>query len=125
MSKIQVLRKDSLPEGPATPGIRRYLAFEGEGYLVIRSQADPGAISACHHHGNYDVFGFILSGSERFEYGSMGKEAIVASQGDFFHIPPQTIHRDVNPSPDQGQEALLFLRGTGPVVINVDSPHQP
>jgi quercetin dioxygenase-like cupin family protein len=124
MSKIRAVRKDTLQEGPAAPGIRRYLAFEGEGYLVLRSRADPGAISAWHHHGDYDVYGFILSGSERFEYGPMGKDATVVGAGDFFHVPPQTIHRDVNPSPDEGQEALLFSRGTGPVVVNMDGPEQ-
>jgi hypothetical protein len=35
MSKIRAVRKDALQEGPATPGIRRDLAFEGEGYLVL------------------------------------------------------------------------------------------
>lgn len=124
MSKIQALRKDALSEAPATPGISRYLAFEGEGYLIVRSRADPGAISAWHHHGDHDVYGFIISGSERFEYGPMGKDTIVVGPGDFFHIPPHTIHRDVNPSPDEAQEALLFFRGTGPVVVNVDGPHQ-
>ena len=122
MSKIQALRRDALPEAPSTPGIVRYLAFEGEGYLVVRSRADPGAISAWHHHGDYDVYGYILSGSERFEYGLMGKDAVVVGTGDFFHIPPHTIHRDVNPSPDEEQEALLFFRGSGPVVVNVDGP---
>jgi len=122
MSKIEALRKDVLPEAPATPGITRYLAFEGEDYLILRSRAEPGAISAWHHHGDYEVYGFIISGSERFEYGPGGKDAVVVGPGDFFHIPPHTVHRDVNPSPDETQEVVLFFRGTGPVVINVDGP---
>lgn len=124
MSKIQALRRDALPEAPSTPGIIRYLAFEGDGHLIIRSQADPGAISAWHHHGDYGAYGYILSGSERFEYGLMGKDVVVVGTEDFFQVPPHTIHRDVNPSPDEEQEALLFFRGTGPVVVNVDSPDQ-
>lgn len=122
MSKIQALRGDSLPEAPATPGITRYLVFEGEDYLVVRSQAEPGAITAWHHHGDYDVYGYILSGSEKFEFGPQGKEAVIVYQGDFFHIPPHTVHRDVNPSLDEKQEALLFFSGSGPVVVNVDGP---
>jgi uncharacterized RmlC-like cupin family protein len=62
--------------------------------------------------------------SDRFEYGPMGKDGILVGPGDFFHIPPHTVHRDVNPSPDEGQEAVLFFRGTGPVVVNVEGPHQ-
>ena len=122
MAKIEALRKEDLREAPATPGIKRYLAFEGDDYLILRSKANPGVVSAWHHHGDYEVYGFIISGSERLEYGPNGEENILVGEGDFFHIPPQTVHRDVNPSPDEGQEALLFLRGTGPVVVNVDGP---
>jgi hypothetical protein len=46
MTEIQKLTGGSLPEAPATPGIKRYLAFEGEGCLVVRSHADPGTVSA-------------------------------------------------------------------------------
>lgn len=122
MSNIEALRKEALPEAPSTPGITRYLAFEGEDYLILRSKAEPGAVSAWHHHGEYEVFGFIISGSEKLEYGPMGEENILVGVGDFFHILPGTVHRDVNPSPDEGQEALLYLRGSGPVVVNVDGP---
>jgi quercetin dioxygenase-like cupin family protein len=124
MSKIQALRKEELPEAPSTPGIKRFLAFEGDGYLIIRSRAEPGAISAWHHHGDYEVHGFIISGSERLEFGAMGKESILVGPGDFFHIPPHSVHRDVNPSPDEEQQAILYLRGSGPVVVNVEGPDQ-
>jgi len=124
MSNITALRHNDLPEAPATPGISRFLAFEGDGFLILHSHAEPGTISAWHHHGDYEVYGFIIFGSERLDFGSSGKEAVLVGQGDFFHIPPHTIHRDVNPSVTDGQEALLFLRGSGPVVVNVDGPVQ-
>lgn len=124
MSKIQALRKEDLPEAPATPGITRYLAFDGEDYLVLRSRAEPGTVSAWHHHGDYEVYGFIIAGSEQLEFGPRGKEAVLVCTGDFFHIPPHTIHKDVNPSPDEEQQAVLFLRGSGPVVVNVDGPDE-
>lgn len=122
MLKIESLRGDALPEAPGTPGIQRFLAFQGEGHVVIRSTADPGIVSAWHHHGNYEVYGYIVAGSERLEFGPGVDAAVVAHQGDFFHIPPRTVHRDVNPSPDEHQQAVLFLVGTGPLVINVDGP---
>jgi hypothetical protein len=64
MSKIQALRKDALPEAPATPGIRRQLAFQGEDSLILRSQAEQGSVSAWHHHGDYHVHSTFLSGSK-------------------------------------------------------------
>ena len=120
MSTIQAVRKDAMPEAPATPGLSRYLAFEEKDHLVLRSRAEPGAITAWHHHGDHHVYGFILSGAERFEYGPGGQEATTVHQGDFFHIPPHTVHRDVNPSADEEQQAVLFFYGSGPAVINVE-----
>lgn len=122
MSKITALRHNDLSEAPATPGIRRFLAFEGDGFLIVHSHAEPGAISAWHHHGDHEVYGFIISGSERFEFGAAGREAVLVGPGDFFHIPPHIVHRDVNPSATDEQAALLFFRGSGPVVVNVDGP---
>jgi hypothetical protein len=39
-------------------------------------------------------------------------------------VPPRAVHRDVNPSPTQSQEVILFLRGTGAMVVNVTGPDQ-
>lgn len=127
MTSIDAIRKDSMPEAPATPGITRYMAFQGDDYLMVRSRAEPGTVSAWHHHGDHDVYGFILKGAERFEYGPGGKQAVTVYAGDFFHIPPRVVHRDVNPNPDEEQQAVLFFKGldpqgSGPVVVNVEGP---
>ena len=124
MSKIQALRTDALSETPSSPGITRHLAFKSEGKLVVRSRTNPGTISGWHHHGDYDVYGYLASGSARFESGPGGKDAVSLGPGDFFHVPPHTIHREVNPSRDEGQEVILFLSGTGPLVVNVNGPEQ-
>ena len=124
MSKIQALRTDALSETPSSPGITRHLAFKSEGKLVVRSRTNPGTISGWHHHGDYDVYGYLASGSARFESGPGGKDAVSLGRGDFFHVPPHTIHREVNPSRDEGQEVILFLSGTGPLVVNVNGPEQ-
>jgi uncharacterized RmlC-like cupin family protein len=122
MSKIHALRSDALSEAPSSPGITRHLAFKGDGNLVVRARTTPGAISGWHHHGDYDVYGYLASGSARFESGPAGQDAVSLGRGDFFHVPPHTVHREVNPSPDEGQEVILFLCGTGPLVVNVDGP---
>jgi quercetin dioxygenase-like cupin family protein len=118
MSKLQALYFDALPETSATPGITRYLAFEGEGYRILRSRTDPGVISGWHHHGDYEVYAYVVSGSGRFE-NNLG-DAVSVGPGDFIHVPPHTVHREINPSPDKVNELILFLRGTGPMVFNVD-----
>ena len=122
MAKIQGLAKGTLLEVPGSPGIARHLAFRGEGFMVVRSRVDPGVVSGWHHHGDYDIYGYMVSGSARFENGSGGTDAISVGPGDFFHVPARTVHRDVNPSGSEGQEVVLFLRGSGPMVVNVEGP---
>lgn len=78
MSKIQALRSDMLSETPTSPGIVRHLAFKGEGFLVARSRSNPGTVSGWHHHGEYDVYGYLVSGSARLE-SDRGEEIISLS----------------------------------------------
>jgi uncharacterized RmlC-like cupin family protein len=44
------------------------------------------------------------------------------AQGDFFHIPPLLVHRDVNPDEKQELAVVNILIGRGEPVINVKSP---
>ena len=122
MAKIQGLGKDALSGAPGSPGITRQMAFQGEGFLVVRSRADPGVLSGWHHHGDYDVYGYMVAGVARFEGGPRGRDVVSVGPGDFFHVPSRTVHRDVNPSTTEGQEVILFLKGAGPMVVNVDGP---
>jgi len=120
MAKIQGLEKNALSEAPGSQGIARHLAFKVDDFLVVRSRADPSVVSGWHHHGEYDVYGYIVRGSARFENGPGGRDAISVGPGDFFCVPARTVHRDVNPSGREGQEVILFLRGSGPMVVNVE-----
>ncbi len=122
MAKIRGLANDTLSEAPGSPGIYRHLAFKGDDFLVVRSRVDPGVVSGWHHHGDYDVYGYVVRGSVSFEGGPDGRDAISVGSGDFFHVPAHTVHRDVNPSGTEGQEVILFLRGSGPMVVNVEGP---
>src|SRR5207253_4406651 len=45
-------------------------------------------------------------------------------RGDFFHIPPRLVHRDVNPDKEQELVVVNILVGKGDQVINVKSPKQ-
>ena len=123
MSKLESLTPEALASGPSSPGITRGLAFEGEGCRVLRSRAAPGTTSGWHHHGDYDVYGYVVSGTVRLESGAGGKDAISIGPGGFLHVPSKTIHREINPSSDEGAEVILFLRGTGQSVVNVEGPN--
>ena len=124
MSRIEALPADALSETPSTPGLTRHLAFKGDNHMVIRARAEPGNVSGWHHHGDHDVYGYVVSGTVRLENAADEEDAITVGPGDFFHVPPHTVHRESNPSPDEGGEVILFLRGGGPLVVNVEDPDQ-
>lgn len=124
MSTIEALPADALSNTPSTPGITRHLAFKDDEHMVIRSRAEPGTVSGWHHHGDYDVYGYVASGTARFENAADEKDLITVGQGDFFHVPPHTVHRESNPSPDERLEVILFLRGDGPLVVNEGDSNQ-
>ena len=121
MARIEVARKAELRAGLSTPGILREKAFEAEGVLFSRSTVGGGVVSVWHHHGERHLYGFLISGHLRLEFGPQGKEAVDLHPGDFFHIPPGLIHRDVNPERRKLLVANILL-GKGPPVVNVKGP---
>lgn len=122
MPNIDVVRSASLQPGSSTPGIVRENAFEGRGIAVARSRVAAGVISAWHHHGERELYGFVFVGRLRLEYGPKGDQAVDLEAGDFFHIPPRLVHRDVNPSRDREILIVQVLAGEGAKVVNVDGP---
>ena len=121
MTRIEGVESNELLAGSSTPGIDRKLAFKEGEVTVIRSQVDPGVVSGWHHHGNYHVYGYMAVGTIRFEFGVDGKDSVEINQGGYFHVPPRTVHRDVNPY-SKSQDVILFLKGVGDLVVNVDGP---
>lgn len=122
MSKIEVVRKDELRAGQSTPGILREKAFEAEEVLVSRSTVAGAVVSDWHHHGHRHLYGFLISGHLQLEFGPKGKEAVVINPGDYFHIPPGIIHRDVNPDKLRRFQVAGILLGKGLAVVNVRGP---
>jgi len=105
MEGIEVIHVGGSKAGLSTRGIVRDKAFEKKDIVLGRSRVGGGVESAWHHHGLRDVYGFIVSGRVRFEFGKGGKASVMATAGDFFHIPVGLVHRDVNP--DQQNEAVV------------------
>src|SRR3989449_158148 len=125
MPGIDVVRGTGLKEGQLTPGILREQAFESSNVLVSRTRLDPAAVSGWHHHGTHDLYGFLLSGRLRLEYGTTGSEAVTVSPGDFIHIPPGLVHPDVNPDRARGLIVVNILVGSGGRVVNGDRRRGP
>jgi uncharacterized RmlC-like cupin family protein len=124
MKEIEVVRSSELKAGYSTPGIVREKAFESiHRYIIVsRTRIASGAMSDWHHHGTRHLYGFLEEGSMRLEYGLKGASAAEVGQGDFFHIPPGLVHRDVNPNREQELVVVNILVGRGDPVINVKSP---
>ena len=115
-------RSADLRSGESTQGIVRDTAFEGRGFTVARSRFAGGATSAWHHHGERDLYGFLVLGRLRLEYGPEGRLAAELGPGDFFHIPRRLVHRDVNAREDQEVVVVNVLAGEGALVVNVQGP---
>lgn len=122
MEGVEVIHIARTKRGASTQGIVRVTAYEKRNIVIGRSRVAGGVKSAWHHHGMREVYGFMVSGALRFEFGKGGRDSVLASEGDFFHIPVGLIHRDVNP--DQRVEAVVvnIMSGKGPPVVNVEGP---
>lgn len=122
MGALEVKRQDQLTDGPATPGIIRRVAFKQGLATVMLATTEPGVVSGWHTHTGHDIYGFVVSGKARFEQDSESEEATIISPGEFFHLPPHTVHRESNPSSEEPSQVLLFIAGDGPLVENVPGP---
>ena len=108
------------PPGPATAGMdRRELAQEHDTW-VGWVRTDPGA-GGWHHHGDYDSYIYLISGSITIEFGPGGRERVTATAGDFVLNPSGVVHREITEG-DTPAELFVVRRGTGPQNVNVDGP---
>jgi uncharacterized RmlC-like cupin family protein len=64
---------------------------------------------------------YVLRGQVEISWGRDGRESAELAAGDFYLIPPNTIHREANPGSEE-QVVLGFWVGSGPVAVNVDAP---
>ena len=122
MQRIEIVRRTELKRGDSTQGIVREKAFDSEKLLVSQSRVAGGVVSGWHHHGTRNLYGFLVSGKLRLEYGRMGGEAVEVGPGDFFHIPAGLVHRDLNPDREEELLVVNILVGSGPPVVNLQSP---
>ena len=118
-----VVRADErrVAAGPATPGMVREVAFSGDDRWVGHVRTDAGVAGGWHHHGTTESYFYVLRGTIEVEFGPGGEERITAGAGDFVHVPPGVVHREITTGDEPG-ELILVRFGPGAPVTHVDGP---
>ncbi len=109
--------------GPVTPDMQR-LIRDRDGRFAgwagwIRN--DAGDVSGWHHHAANDTYVYVIRGSVTIHFGPHGGESVVASAGDFFNVPPETVHRETT-GQDTDLDAFVFRVGGEPEHVDMDGP---
>lgn len=120
-SPVRLVGPSERRPGPPTSGMVREQAVATEKMWAGFVTTEAGMTSGWHHHGDHESTIYVLSGKMRMEFGPGGAEVLEAGPGDFFYVPPHAIHREGNPSAEQGT-AIVVRAGTGEAVTNVDGP---
>ncbi len=121
MSTIYRITPEEREEGQPTPGMVREQAVWTDRMWSGFVRTEPGMVSGWHHHGEHESTIYVLTGSLRMEFGSGGEETFEAGPSDFVFVGKQVVHRESNPSAEEG--TLVVVRaGQGEPVINVDEP---
>ena len=119
--QVRVISSQGLRDAQGTPGLARYVADESDDHWFGRVVAAPETLSGWHHHGDNTTLGYVISGSVRVEFGPGGREGVDASAGDYFVVPPNTVHREGNATSREA-EAIIARFGDGPPVFAADGP---
>jgi len=115
-----VSSNDRSPEG-TLPGFFRKKLFQSDRVTLSETHIAPGKVSGWHHHGTRELYGVVIAGTIRLEFGPSGATAVEASRGDYFHIPPGLVHRDVNRTGEETVVAAVSI-GEGPLTLEVAGP---
>src|SRR5207244_12356892 len=113
MATIEVVRSRELHRGDSTEGIVRERAFEDNRVVVGRSRISGGVVSAWHHHGTRHLYGFLVAGRIRFDYGPAGRGVVGPDGGDFFQVPPGVVQGGWKPDRREGGVVLTVTAGPG------------
>lgn len=117
----EIVAPDGLVPTVESPALIRETPFPDAEVLLMRVQAAGGAAAGWHHHGDNVYFGYAVDGPSETEYGSAGEEVARIEIGECFHVPPNVVHRDRNPT-DEPHTGIIWLCGGEPWVVNVDRP---
>jgi uncharacterized RmlC-like cupin family protein len=118
----KVVASDRVESDP-TAGMIREEAFKTDLSWAGLVRTAPHMTSGWHQHGDHETTIYVLSGVCRVESGAGGKVVTEGHTGDFLLVPPQTVHRESNPS-DEESHLIVVRAGSGKPTINVDGPQE-
>ncbi|MBX0297625.1 cupin domain-containing protein [Haloarcula nitratireducens] len=121
MNDVTVRTQASLEKSDETADVSRHTIFETEDTIVVQSRVAGGMTTGWHHNSDRHVYGYVVAGHARLEYGPAGDDSVALDAGDFVYVPPQTIRRVVNPTTEDWVIVISFV-GTGPPAIPVAGP---
>jgi len=116
-STPEVARPEEFVDTAQLANLSRHMPFPDAPVQQVVGHADGEMASEWHHHGDNDVFGFVIEGAGYVDDGSA--DPPLASTGSWFHVPAEVVHRDVNPQ-DAAQDYVLWLTGSEPRMVRVD-----
>ena len=121
MGTVRQVGVADLLEATATEGIKRWQAFTEPGFWAGVAEGEQEFESGWHHHTDNHTVVYVLDGRMRIEWGLEPGMSVEGTAGDFLHVPPHTIHREVNPDQKPVRAAVIRI-GNGEPVVNVDGP---
>jgi mannose-6-phosphate isomerase-like protein (cupin superfamily) len=120
---IIVVGKDSLIDGPNTPGQNRRTAFAPDGLWVGECRVTARNVpSQWHHHADYDSIMYMLAGRIRVDWGDTGEKSFELGPGDYAFFRRGVIHRAQIIDGAEDCRYVFVRIGSGESVVNVDGP---
>ena len=126
--KISVIRPEQFnADTSQTPGSQRQAAICKEAGITSSLWGgtflvEPGAQTGIHHHGSQETIVYVLEGESIVQWGERGEHRLSVRAGDFLHVPPQLIHREINSSKDAPFRWVVVRSSSEPIVVNL--PHE-
>ena len=113
------------PNVPPTAGMDRKAAinFARAGAQKLWAgtvRIHPAAKTGAHHHGPPESGIYIVKGRARMRWGEHLEFTAEAGPGDFIYVPPYVPHQEINASPTEVLECVLFRSAGEAVAVNRD-----
>lgn len=119
MGSIRVVHGADLLGGRDRDGITRRTGHVDDQSTLGLATIEPGSISRWHHHGDHTSYVYVLRGRLHIDWEAGGEDGVDLTGGDFYVVPPKTVHREGNPGADELVLAVVYL-GTGPLSVEVE-----